>query len=64
MKFLLETIRLGLTNLQLHLLRSVLTALGIILGVAAVIVMSSLGEDGQDFAGGVGGLLRSRQPKL
>ncbi len=47
MKFLLETIRLGLTNLQLHLLRSVLTALGIILGVAAVIVMSSLGEGGK-----------------
>jgi putative ABC transport system permease protein len=46
MKFLLETIRLGLTNLRLHLLRSVLTALGIILGVGAVIVMSSLGEGG------------------
>jgi len=42
--FLLETIRLGLTNLRLHLLRSILTALGIILGVGAVIVMSSLGE--------------------
>jgi putative ABC transport system permease protein len=47
MKFLLATIRLGLTNLRLHLLRSVLTALGIILGVAAVIVMSSLGEGGK-----------------
>ncbi len=46
MKFLLETIRLGLTNLRLHLLRSVLTALGIILGVASVIVMSSLGAGG------------------
>ena len=44
MRFLLETIRLGLTNLRLHLLRSVLTALGIILGVSAVIVMASLGE--------------------
>jgi putative ABC transport system permease protein len=44
MTFLLETIRLGLTSLRLHLLRSVLTALGIILGVASVIVMSSLGE--------------------
>jgi putative ABC transport system permease protein len=42
--FLLETIRLGLTNLRLHLLRSVLTALGIILGVGAVITMVSLGE--------------------
>lgn len=44
MTFLLEIIRLGLTNLRLHLLRSILTALGIILGVASVIVMSSLGE--------------------
>ena len=44
MTFLLETIRLGLSNLRLHLLRSVLTALGIILGVAAVIIMVSIGE--------------------
>ncbi len=44
MTFFFETFRLGLTNLRLHLLRSVLTALGIILGVASVIVMSSLGE--------------------
>ena len=44
MTFLLETIRLGLTSLRLHMLRSVLTALGIIFGVASVIVMSSLGE--------------------
>ncbi|MFM9995746.1 MAG: ABC transporter permease [Phycisphaerales bacterium] len=44
MTFLLETIKLGLTNLRLHLLRSFLTALGIILGVAAVITMVSLGE--------------------
>jgi putative ABC transport system permease protein len=44
MTFLLETIRLGLTNLRLHKLRSFLTALGIILGVAAVIVMVSVGE--------------------
>jgi ABC-type antimicrobial peptide transport system permease subunit len=44
MMFLLETIRLGLSNLRLHLLRSILTALGIILGVAAVITMVSLGE--------------------
>lgn len=44
MTFLLETIRLGLSNLRLRLLRSVLTALGIIFGVAAVIIMSSLGE--------------------
>ncbi|MEN0021266.1 MAG: ABC transporter permease, partial [Planctomycetota bacterium] len=44
MAFLFEIIRLGLSNLRLHLLRSVLAALGIILGVAAVITMVSLGE--------------------
>lgn len=44
MQFLLETIRLGLTNLRLHMLRSILTALGIILGVAAVITMVAVGE--------------------
>ncbi len=44
MTFLIETIKLGLTNLKLHKLRSFLTALGIILGVAAVITMVSLGE--------------------
>jgi putative ABC transport system permease protein len=42
--FLLETMRLGLTNLRLHKLRSILTALGIILGVSAVITMVSVGE--------------------
>src|SRR4051812_38620266 len=36
--------RLGLTNLRLHKLRSFLTALGIILGVGAVITMVSVGE--------------------
>jgi putative ABC transport system permease protein len=44
MNFLLETIRLGFKNLRLHMLRSVLTSLGIILGVAAVIIMVSIGE--------------------
>ncbi|GJQ29284.1 MAG: ABC transporter substrate-binding protein [Phycisphaerae bacterium] len=44
MGFLLEIVRLGLGNLRLHMLRSILTALGIIFGVLAVIVMSSLGE--------------------
>jgi putative ABC transport system permease protein len=39
-----EIARLGLQNLRLHFLRSVLTALGIILGVAAVITMVSIGE--------------------
>jgi len=42
--FFLEIVRLGLTNLRLHMLRSILTALGIILGVAAVITMVSIGE--------------------
>jgi len=42
--FLFEIIRLGLKNLRLHMLRSILTALGIILGVTAVITMVSIGE--------------------
>ena len=37
--FNIETIRLGINNLRLHKLRSLLTALGIIFGVAAVICM-------------------------
>jgi putative ABC transport system permease protein len=45
--FLLETIRLGLSNLRLHKLRSLLTAMGIILGVAAVITMVAVGEGGK-----------------
>ncbi|MCI0677099.1 MAG: ABC transporter permease, partial [Phycisphaerales bacterium] len=44
MTFLLETFRLGLHNLRLHKMRSFLTSLGIIFGVAAVIVMVSIGE--------------------
>lgn len=44
MNFLIETLRLGLSNLMLHKLRSLLTALGIIFGVAAVITMVSIGE--------------------
>ena len=44
MAFILETFRLGLSNLRLHALRSVLTALGIILGVSAVITMIAIGE--------------------
>jgi putative ABC transport system permease protein len=50
MTFLLETFRLGLHNLRLHKLRSVLTSLGIILGVAAVIVMVSIGEGNKQAA--------------
>lgn len=44
MHFLLEIIGLGLSNLRLHILRSILTALGIILGVAAVITMAAIGN--------------------
>jgi len=40
----LETFKLGLTNLWLHKLRSSLTSLGIIFGVAAVICMLSISE--------------------
>ena len=43
-RFLIETFVLGIKNLRLHKLRSLLTALGIILGVAAVIVMVAIGE--------------------
>ncbi|MBL4700418.1 MAG: ABC transporter permease, partial [Phycisphaeraceae bacterium] len=39
-----ETLILGLVNLSLHKSRSLLTALGIIFGVAAVITMVAIGE--------------------
>jgi len=42
--FNVETVRLGLANLRLHKLRSLLTALGIIFGVAAVVCMLSISE--------------------
>jgi len=41
---LLETFWLGINNLRLHTLRSVLTVLGIVFGVAAVICMLSISE--------------------
>jgi putative ABC transport system permease protein len=44
MMFLYETIRLGLANLALHKLRSLLTALGIIFGVFSVVFMVAIGE--------------------
>lgn len=40
----IETFRLALNNLRLHKLRSLLTSLGIIFGVAAVICMLSISE--------------------
>ena len=42
--FFIESFMLGLRNLRLHKLRSLLTALGIIFGVAAVIIMVAIGE--------------------
>jgi putative ABC transport system permease protein len=44
LNFFHETFRLGIKNLRLHKLRSLLTALGIIFGVGAVIVMVAIGE--------------------
>ena len=44
LNFLIETFLLGLKNLRLHKLRSLLKALGIIFGVAAVIIMVAIGE--------------------
>ncbi len=42
--FFFEIVKLGLNNLRLHKMRSTLTSLGIILGVAAVIVVVAVGE--------------------
>jgi putative ABC transport system permease protein len=50
LNFLYETFRLGIKNLRLHKLRSLLTALGIIFGVAAVIIMVAIGEGGKQAA--------------
>ncbi len=44
MNFLLATLWLGLANLWLHKLRSLLTALGIIIGVGAVVAIAAYGE--------------------
>ncbi len=50
MLFFIETFRLGLGNLRRHALRSILTCLGVILGVAAVIVVVSIGEGNKQSA--------------
>src|SRR5439155_1352227 len=50
LNFLFETFRLGIKNLRLHKLRSLLTALGIIFGVFAVIVMVAIGQGGKEAA--------------
>ncbi|HYE03842.1 MAG TPA: ABC transporter permease [Phycisphaerales bacterium] len=44
MQFMVDMVKLGLGNLRRHKMRAVLTALGIILGVAAVITSSSVSE--------------------
>jgi len=44
MERLLHTIRVGLKSISVHRLRSTLTVLGIVLGVASVIVMLGVGE--------------------
>ncbi|MCC6239009.1 MAG: ABC transporter permease [Phycisphaerales bacterium] len=67
--FLLETFALGLRNLRRHKMRSLLTALGIIIGVAAVITMVAIGEGSKKAAlqqleelGATNILVRSARP--
>jgi|TARA_B100000959_G_C14989683_1_gene627233 putative ABC transport system permease protein len=69
MNISLETIVLGLKSLRLHALRSVLTSLGIVLGVASVIVMVSIGEGNKQSAlraiqslGATNIIVRSQRP--
>ena len=50
MNISIETIILGMKSLRLHALRSVLTSLGIVLGVASVIIMVSIGEGNKQSA--------------
>ena len=67
----LETFRLGLDNLWLPKLRSLLTSLGIIFGVAAVICMLSISEGASademrliELLGTKNIIVRSVKPKL
>ena len=69
MRFFIETLKLGLANLLLHKLRSLLTALGIIIGVAAVIFVVAIGEGNKRQAladieklGAKNIIVRSRKP--
>ena len=50
LNFFFETFRMAVNNLRLHKLRSLLTALGIIVGVMAVIIMVAIGEGGKKSA--------------
>ncbi len=69
MRISIETIYLGLKSLRLHALRSILTSLGIVLGVASVIVMVSIGEGNKQSAlraiqslGATNIIVRSQRP--
>lgn len=69
MNFSIETFLLGLKSLRLHALRSVLTSLGIVLGVASVIIMVSIGEGNKQSAlraikslGATNVIVRSQRP--
>jgi putative ABC transport system permease protein len=69
LNFLLETCRLGVKNLHLHKLRSFLTTLGIIFGVASVIIMVAIGQGAKRAAldqikqlGATNILVRSKRP--
>src|SRR4051812_49668582 len=50
LNFFVETFALGLKNIHLHKLRSLLTTLGIIFGVSAVIIMVAIGEGAKQAA--------------
>ena len=54
----LETIRTGVNGVRSHRLRSSLTVLGILIGIAAVILAVGLGEGAQP------GQLRDQRPRL
>ena len=66
-----RTIRLGVKSLLVHKLRSCLTMLGILIGVAAVSIMLAIAEGGQQEAleriqalGSTNILLRSKKPEV
>ena len=67
----LQTVRLGIKSLMLHKLRSFLTTLGILIGVAAVSVMLAIAEGGKREAiekikalGSTNLLIRSKKPEI
>ena len=59
----LEIFKIGMKNLLLHKLRSLLTLLGVILGVGSVIAMLAVGEGSKKEAleRRIQGLLRERE---